>query len=176
VIRVYYDNVIVSGRIVEDLGPAEVAAVKRNERAHEFGVIWRVTSRQAWREQEGAPEPLRSTLHAARGDLSVVASDHVVLGAAALEGLYGTSATLPLVTDIVDQELFRDLKALWLRDSDAKHLMYAAHNNCVRFLMLDRHFLKRKPALEARCGAIIILKPSELVRELIADGLIHDAV
>ena len=175
-IRVYYDNVIVSGRIVADLGPAEVAAVQMIERAHELGVIKRVTSRQAWREQEGAPEPLRATLHAARGDLSVVASDHVVLGAAALDGLYGTAATFPLVTDIVDQALFDDLKALGLRDSDAKHLMYAAHNDCVRFLTLDHHFLKRKRALEARCGAIIILKPSELVCELIAAGLIHDAV
>ena len=85
--RIYYDNVIVSGRIVEDLGLTEVAAVQTIERAHELGVIKRVTSREAWREQEGAPEPLHSTLHAARGDLSVVASDHVVLGAAAIDGL-----------------------------------------------------------------------------------------
>jgi hypothetical protein len=72
----------------------------------------------------------------------------------------------PFVSDIVDEALFSDLKKIGLRDADARHLMYASVNACVRFVTLDPDFLSRRAALEARCSNIKIVKPSELSAEL----------
>ena len=66
----------------------------------------------------------------------------------------------------VDNELFNDLKSQGLDDSDARHLMYAACNECDRFVTLDPDFLNRRVSLEARCKGIRIVRPSELVAEL----------
>jgi len=167
-LRVYLDNVAASGRVLGDLVPdTEMDAVRRIEAAHANGRVKRVTSRQSWREQEKTRDPIkRDTLAAARGEVSVVASDHVVLGFSNIESPSGTTAANPLATDIVDQALFRDLKSVGLDDGDAKHLMYAVVNDCQYFVTLDPDFLNRRDALEARCKPIRILKPSALASEL----------
>jgi hypothetical protein len=147
--RVYLDNVAASGRVVEDLVPAaEMEALRRIESAHSGGILKMVTSRESWREQERTKDPVkRATLEAARGKVSAVATDHVLLGFNHLTGPYGTIAVTPIITDIVDEALFADLKGIGLRDSDAKHLMYAVTNACDRFVTLDRDFLDRRAAL-----------------------------
>jgi len=166
--RVYLDNVAASGRVVGDLAPAaEMEAVREIERAHSTGTIKRVTSRESWREQERTEDPVkRAKLEAARGEVSVVATDHVVLGFSNLSTPQGTTAVNPMVTDIVDEALFNDLKSIGLHDSDARHLMYAVANACDRFVTLDPHFLDRRAALEARCPSLRIVRPSELAAEL----------
>ena len=78
----------------------------------------------------------------------------------------GTIAVTPIITDIVDEALFADLKGIGLNDSDAKHLMYAFKNACDRFVTLDPDFLDRRASLEARCQALRIVTPSELAAEL----------
>jgi len=108
----------------------------------------------------------RAELEAARGEMSAVATDHVLLGFSNLTGPYGTIAVNPIVTDIVDEALFANLKSIGLRDPDARHLMYAVANDCDRFVTLDRDFLDRQTALEARCRPLRIVKPSELAAEL----------
>jgi hypothetical protein len=155
--RVYFDNNIASGRVVQDLGPEQMAALCEIELAHDRGVIKRVTSRESWREQERSPEPIRGALHDARAELSVVATDHVVLGFSEISGPLGTVAAYPLVTDIVDAALFADLKAVGLKDADARHLMYAFSNDCVRFVTLDRDFLNRRELLNTRCNPLRIV-------------------
>lgn len=162
--RVYLDNVAASGRVVGDLEPAEMEALRRIERAHSAGILKMVTSRESWREQERTKDPAkRATLEAARGEVSAVATDHIVLGF--------SNAVTPLITDIVDEALFADLKGLGLDDSDAKHLMYAVISTCDRFVTLDTDFLSLRAPLEARCRSLRILKPSELVNELKRSGL-----
>lgn len=69
-------------------------------------------------------------------------------------------------TDVIDNSLFGNFKALGLDDADARHLMYAACNGCKRFVTLDHHFLSRRNALEAHCQGISIVKPSELISEM----------
>lgn len=165
--RVYLDNMAVSGRVVGDLEPLEMEAVRRIDAAHEAGKLKRVTSRQSWREQDRTKDAgKRGALERARDQVSVVATDHALLGFNNLEGPYGTVAVNPMITDIVDEPLFSDLKALGLKDGDAKHLMYAVTNTCERFVTTDPDFLTRRAALEARCASIRILKPTELVAEL----------
>jgi predicted nucleic acid-binding protein len=169
--RAYLDNVAASGRVVGDLVPAsEMEALRDIERAASAGLLKMVTSRESWREQERTKDPVkRARLEAARSEVSAVATDHVVLGFSELSGPYGTIATNPIATDIVDEALFADLKSSGLDDSDARHLMYAVANACDRFVTLDPDFLDRRIALEARCQSLRILRPSELVAELQSD-------
>ena len=165
--RVYLDNVAVSGRVMGDLAPeTEMVALRAIESAHRTGALKMVTSRESWREQERTRDlARRATLEAARGDLSAVVNDHVILGFPNVQGP-GKMAVGPLVSDIVDEALFADLKGIGLSDSDAKHFMYAFANSCDRFVTLDPDFLERRDSLEARCPSLRIRKPSELVTEL----------
>jgi hypothetical protein len=166
--RVYLDNVAASGRVLGDLTPAvEMEALRQIEEAHRTGVIKHMTSRETWREQERTKGPAkRAKLEAARGEVSVVATDHMVLGLHTVMGAHGTTVVGPLVTDVVDDALFADLTALGLEAVDARHLMYAASNACVCFVTPDPDFLDRRLALESRCQPLRIVKPSELAAEL----------
>jgi hypothetical protein len=166
--RVYYDNVIASGRVTGDLSPqSEMAALHEIEAQHSRGVIKRVTSRESWREQGRTRDSeRRARLESARAEVSVVQTDHVLLGTSTQMGLLGTTFAAPLVSDIVDPALFEDLKAIGLEDADARHFMYAVANECDRFLTLDPHFLDRATVLSARCPSIQVLTPLQLVQEL----------
>src|SRR5258706_9016838 len=101
--RVYLDNVAASGRVVGDLAPStEMEALREIEAAHSVGLIKLVTSRESWREQDRTKDPLkRAKFEAARGEVSVVATDHVVRGFSELRGRHGTIVANPLVSDIV---------------------------------------------------------------------------
>ena len=169
--RAYPDNVAASGRVLGDLAPAsEMAALRDVERAAAAGLLKIVTSRESWREQERTKDAVkRARLEAARGEVSAVANDHVLLGSSSVFGPYGTIAVNPMLSDIVDEALFADLKMLGLGDADARHLMYAVANACDYFVTLDHDFLERRAALQARCPSIRILRPSELVAELRSD-------
>jgi len=167
-LRVYYDNVIASGLITGDLVPeAEMAALREIENAHAAGTLKRVTSRESWREQERTRDAARrSQLEAAQDLVSVVQADHRVVGFENVLGPFGTSAANPIVSDVVDEPLFDDLKTLGLRGPDARHFMYAAANDCDRFVTLDGDFLDRRLLLEKRCPLLRIVRPSELAAEL----------
>ncbi len=172
-IRVYLDNVIASARIRGDLkNPTEMEAVRQIERLHEENRIKRVTSRQSWREQERTQDAtLRENLRERRDEVSVVQADHRLLGFSNLD--YGNRGFIsnPIVTDVVDDVLFDNLKAHGLQDGDAKHLMYAVSNGCQFFVTTDPHFLDRRPTLEIDCsGKIRIVLPSELVADLSEKG------
>jgi predicted nucleic acid-binding protein len=166
--RVYYDNVIASGLVTEDVVPdTEMSALREIEEAHRAGTIKRVTSRESWREQERTRDAARrSQLEAARDLVSVVQADHRVLGFEVLDGPLGTISTNPIVSDIVDEGIFADVTNLGLRTADARHFMYAAANNCQRFVTLDPDFLDRRALLEARYPPLRVVRPSELAEEL----------
>src|SRR6266542_4889344 len=84
--RVYYDNVIASGLITGDIKPeSESEALSKIEAAHTAGLVKRVTSRESWREQERTrDDSKRSQLESARDVVSVVQSDHRVVGFASI--------------------------------------------------------------------------------------------
>jgi hypothetical protein len=137
------------------------------EAAHLKGIIKRVTSRESWREQERTRDDARRTqFQSARELVSVVQADHRLLGFSHLYGPYGTVAASPIITDLVDEQLFNDLRSLGLNEADARHFMYAAANGCERFVTLDSDFLDRKQVLGARRPDLVVVKPSELAAEL----------
>ena len=154
--------------VTRDIMPeAELASVNEIEAAHAAGIIKRVASRESWREQERTRDSdRRSQLKSARDMVSVVQTDHRVLGFATLDGLSGTVSSSPVVTDLVDEALFVDLRAMGLKDADARHFMYAASNSCDRFVTLDPDFLDRRRLLERRCPSLMVVTPSELAAEL----------
>jgi hypothetical protein len=55
-------------------------------------------------------------------------------------GRLGTVAVTPIITEIIDEGLFKSLTAAGLKDADARHLMYAARDECNRFVTTDPHF------------------------------------
>src|SRR5215470_1894547 len=101
--KVYLDNVIVSGKVRGDLHPPEeMAAVHALAKADEKGQIEIYTSRWSWAEQERTHDALvRVKLREARGDIEVVADD---IGSSAFgmtndeHPRFGTMSTNPLVT------------------------------------------------------------------------------
>ena len=108
-----------------------------------------------------------STLVAHADDISMVQGDHRLLGFSHID--YGQRGFIanPIVTDIVNEELFAHLSVLGLEDGDAKHVMYAVANDCQLFVTLDtRDILPHRKAIEAVCRGMRILKPTELVAEL----------
>jgi len=168
--QVYLDTVIVSGMARGDLEPPEeMAAVHLLAQADEKDQIKTYTSRWTWAEQDRASNYLvRVKLREARGKIEVVTDDHRVLGFWKLEdSRLGTVSTNPIVTDFPDEALFSDIKKAGISDDDAKHLMYAVHNKCDRFVTLDtRDLLPKRATVEPLCRGMRLVMPSELVAEL----------
>ncbi len=79
----------------------------------------------------------------ARPEIPLV-KDEKLLGMYTLTDQLGGFSTNPMVTEYVDAELFETLKKAGLNPADARHLMYAAHNKCDRFVTTDDHFLSRR--------------------------------
>jgi predicted nucleic acid-binding protein len=74
-----------------------------------------------------------------------------------------------MVTEIVDERLFSDLKKAGISDGDARHLMYAIHNKCDRFVTLDTSdLLPKRSDVAPLCRGTKIVTPSELAAELSA--------
>ena len=71
-----------------------------------------------------------------------------------------------MLTEYVDADLYEKFKKAGLEEADARHLMYAVHNKCDRFVTTDRVILSLSSQLAALCGNTQIAKPSELAVEL----------
>jgi hypothetical protein len=169
ILRVYLDNVIASGRVRRDLVPPnEMAAVDRIDKLHAERRLKVVTSKMSTIEQRRTSDlALRSTFIERSDEVSMVQGDHRVLGFQNIDYGHLGFISYPPVTDIVNDALFATLLALGLKDADAKHVMYAVENDCQIFLTLDtRDILPRRAAIEAACGHMRILRPTELIAEL----------
>jgi predicted nucleic acid-binding protein len=165
--KAYLDNCVVSGMVRGDLAAAEMAAVPSLTKAKQEGRLEIFTSRESWSEQDRTKDPtIRSMLERARPDFPLVARDHTLLGMYNIEDPVGGFSSNPIVTEYVDAELFAKLRKAGLNDADARHLMYAVHNGCDRFVTTDPDFLSRRSQLETLCPNTKIVMPSELAAEL----------
>ena len=166
--RVYLDNVIASARVRDDLAsPEERRALKLIQEHWNFGNLEIVTSRESWREQERTRNAQAcEELRASRDKTPVLSKDHRELGFNSVDLGYRGFISSPLVTDIVDEAMFLGLQAAGLKSADARHLMYALCNGCVRFVTTDPDFLNRRQAIEANYPQIRIVKPSEMLQEM----------
>jgi predicted nucleic acid-binding protein len=148
--KAYLDNVIICGRVRNDLEPTEMTAVRQIESAAQCGQLNIVTSREAWREQDRTRDAdLRSRFEQDRREVEVVREDHRMLGVRPQYDNHGDW-----------------FGKAGLKDADARHFMYAVHNGCDRFVTTDPHFLDRRPQLQPLGRGILIQRPSDLVAEL----------
>lgn len=166
--KVYLDNVIVSALVRDDLASSdEQRALKLLQEHLTFGKLEIVTSRESWREQDRTRcEKTREELRSSRDKTPVVSEDHKLLGFNSVDLGYRGFISSPLITDIVDEAMFAELRAVGLKSGDARHLMYALHNDCVRFVTTDPDFLSRRTEIEAAYPQIRIMKPSEILEDI----------
>jgi hypothetical protein len=170
--KVYLDNMIACAMTRGDLRPAaEMTAVRKIMAASKSSRLEiacdLVTSRETWREQERTEnQALRSQFEQDRPKIPVVAADHQLIGFHNSQDHLGGFCVCPIITDIVDESLFRDLKQADLKEADARHLMYAVCNGCDRFVTLDDDFLDRLASLHSLCRGLKICRPTELEAEL----------
>src|SRR5712692_6943934 len=159
---------IVSAWVRDDLAlPEERRALKLIQEHRNFGTLEIVTSRESWREQERTRNTqTREELRASRDKTPVVSKDHRLLGFNSVDLGYRGFISSPLITDIVDEAMFLGLQAAGLKSADARHLMYALCNGCVRFVTTDPDFLNRRQAIEANYPQIRIVKPSKILQEM----------
>jgi hypothetical protein len=121
-------------------------------------------------EEARTSDPVALSALTERSDeVSVVQADHRLLGFNNVDlGRYGFISS-PIISDIVNEDLFAKLRAAGLEDADAKHVMYAVANRCQVFVTLDtRDILPRRSAVEAVSLPMRILRPTELMAELLA--------
>ena len=168
--KAYLDNVICSGIARCELDPpAEMNATRALLSARDHGVLILVTSAESWREQEKTVDPqMRATLAKGREPVPRVAHDYTVLGFNFSTDQLGGFRNDPLITDIVDDLLFRQLRiGVGLAEADARHVMYAVYNGCCRFVTLDTNdLLPKKAQVEAVCTRLKLVTPTELASEL----------
>jgi hypothetical protein len=166
-LKVYFENTIESGRARPQLPPDELAAVQLLLKAAADGKLEIVTSQETYREQDRVPPDHRPKLVKARADVPLVTENEKLLGFHNQMDRLGTVSTTPILTEYVDTDLFQSLTNEGLEDADARHLMYAVHNGCDRFVTVDKHFLfPRQPRLELLCRGLKIRRPVELANEL----------
>jgi len=96
---------------------------------------------------------------------------NTALGGGALGGTLGNTGNdntaVGMITEIVDEALVSDLKKAGISDDDARHLMYAVHNKCDRFVTLDNNdLLPNRSTAAPLCRGMKIMMPSELMAEL----------
>jgi hypothetical protein len=126
-LRIYYDTNITSGRVIRDLQPEEeMEAVDALEELHAAGVLKRVSSKWFRIEQARTKDPSkRAALEARDDEMSCVQTDHRLLGFNHQDlGQLGFIAS-PIITDIVDEDVFDRVRAAGLAERDAFHVMCA---------------------------------------------------
>lgn len=165
-VKIYLDSVIVIGIENRDLG-SEMDATDQLVSLGKRDEIKIVTSRQLPRSMEKTKNKEERELRIQSSiNFTMVPRDHRVLGFHYQSDQYGGCAPSPLVTDIVDENMFSELIGFGLKDDDAKHFMYAFCNGCNYFVSVDQHFINRRGKIASRYPQIRIMKPSELVDHL----------
>jgi hypothetical protein len=170
---VYHDTVIASGVQRGDLDPQLELEAARALLA-DLGIEV-VVSKETWREQEKALDvQVRRLLWEDRSKWRTVPLDHRLEGFSFVPDPYEGFTNSPMLSDIVDQGLFDQLRVILPNkrsEPDARHLMYAVVNGCVYFVTLDtRDILPNKAQLDSLCRGMTIVRPTELVAERTKPG------
>jgi hypothetical protein len=164
--RVCLDTVITSGRVLEDLPPGEMGAIKEIERLDREGLIKIVTTEVSRIEERRTTDPLkRARLEARWNEVSVVQPEPVLLGFNCQDfGARGFISS-PLMSDI-DEKLLTRLRTVGLAELDARAVVFAVTTNCDYFVTHDTNdLLPHKSAIEAVCPNIRVVKPTEFLQE-----------
>ena len=165
------DHCVVSGMASGDLGIVEMSAIQSLKKAVDDGRLQIATSQEV-----GANRGERRTRSAqgwSRRDLSRLSKKMKNFSECTVTEIGSPGLAIHYSPSMWIFELFENLKKAGLKEADARHLMYAVHNKCDRFVTTDRDFLRRRSQLTSLCGNTRIVRPSELAAELL--GLVRVA-
>ena len=159
--------------------PKELAALESLLKLRESGKCLMFRSRVVRAELETTNGTEQgSKLQGDYEALDQIPQDERPLGSFNITDHMGGCIINPIVSDYLDEPLYRELLQRGLSDKDAHHITQAVSNNCDvfltrdvktiinRFVTTDPHFLDRRLALEGLCRGLRIVKPSELSTEL----------
>lgn len=168
--KIYLDNVIVCAIENRDLASlAEMHSLDELTSGKYASKCDCVTSRWSLREIERTQDvTTKDRLKNAFHTHTILEYDNEVLGFHNQPDQYGGFISSPLVSDVIDEAVFSELRALGLTKGDPYHLMVAFANGCDRFLTTDPDFINRRVDIELRLRSIKIVTPSELLAELSA--------
>jgi hypothetical protein len=149
--------------------PIELAALKRLLAAHRAGSIVMRRSLVNLREVMDTEELTKQqALVADYEQLEPISKDEKVHGFHNQADQYGGFISNPLVSDVQDEAICRELEQRGLERRDAQHITQAACNDCDVFLTRDRKTIigPHRSWLENRFLRLKIRLPSELATEL----------
>jgi predicted nucleic acid-binding protein len=174
--KVYLDNDIASGLVNRDL-EEEMNLVDLLMQLARNGRVGMTTTGQSLREIERTCNAeKRERLKGVTALVEISRHDHKVLGSSReVADLRGSSVDVPLVTDVTDDRIYSRLRDLGLKDDDAKHLTNATSGGWNYFLTRDSHIFSQRDQIEKIFPSIKIRKPSELLGEVQASGIIAKA-
>lgn len=164
---VYLDNNIVCGTKKQDIFPHEEREALNLLLEHEkAGKIEMKVSRIAIQEIDRTRnKELREVLRRHYETFETVANEHKVKTFHNQSDQYGGFISYPIMTEILDEEVFFQLCQMGLERMDALHLVMAIFNKAEVFLTADPDFFKLREEIRNRFS-IRVMKPTELVKEL----------
>ena len=142
----------------------ELCALKKILKTHEL-----YGSAVVLRElMETKDDSKRADLHDDYKNLCQVSNDEQVLGFYTQSDQYGGFITQPIVSDVHDESICRELIARGLTPKDAQHITQAVCNGCDVFLTRDEESIIKphRAWLENRLQGLKVRLPSELIPEL----------
>lgn len=165
--KVYCDTNTLMANIRNE--PAEQAAVKILVGAHEKGIVVLYGSNISHREVMKTRNPVRRQQLASEAEQRqrVLKNEHLLGFHTHDMGSRGF-VSHPLMSDVQDDALCRELEQQGLDRADAQHITQAVCNACGVFLTRDRETIiePHRVWLEARFPNFRVRLPSELVAEL----------
>ena len=163
---VYLDHTLLSGPAKRDLGPVELAALRRIRKWYKAGRLDLRISKVHKRELDRYRDTkMSAAIEQLFSDFSQVAfvEDHELLGFHSQWTRQG-GITHPLIEDDPTSSA---LRRIGLTRDDAHHLMLAIRGKCDVFLTTDwRTILRHRESVEKQFPAIRLMPPSALVKEL----------
>lgn len=147
----------------------ELAALEELLKLRESGKCLMFRSRVVWTELErtNATEQ-RIKLQADYEALDQIPQDELPLGSFNITDHMGGCISNPIVSDYLDEALYRELLQRGLSDKDAHHITHAVSNKCDVFLTCDEKTIIKphRKWLEDKFPRVKIRLPSELLAEL----------
>ncbi len=165
-LKIYCDTSTLPHNIrhADQKSQGELAALKQlAEKCLMFG------SRAVLRELMNTPEQnQRNSLIVDFKGLAPIAKDEKVHGFHTQTDQYGGFVSYPLVSDVQDETLCKELIQHGLKPRDAEHITQAVCNGCDVFLTRDERTIIKpyRVWLEARFPTLKVRLPSELLEEL----------
>jgi predicted nucleic acid-binding protein len=163
-LKIYCDTNTLPHNIRDQKSQGELAAIM--QLAEEYPMF---RSLVVYREVMNTPEGTQqNNLILEYNALEPIPKDEKVLGFHTQSDQYGGCITQPLISDVQDEKICKELKRRGLKLRDAEHITQAVCNGCDVFLTRDKRTIitPHRAWLETRFPTLKVQLPSELLADL----------